>query len=838
MRLGLSSIGRTRITTSQIFALSAGVLMLAGASHFAQQTFQKITQNGSIRVNIEEFSWWKKSEFKLAEVDEVELSSAQHRIESEVEKSQIKISTPHALLAKPKKDKIAKRVKKSLPVVISAPVVIPTAPATESVAESVTESVFDSSLTSLPTPAEILGMQNVYRAMRGNFEVATQLRPALDTQPSVIATRDLDQVPVELSADEEEFLAVYEKSAVIVDEAIEPPAPEQTPTEKEQVAAVVVSNPKEILKSNIQSNTVVSENFIEDIAKTAPVVEKSAVAIQTTGIDEVPEAAFEIAEKETPKSQPIIEAPIQTQQSAAVRVEPKKPTDTSSEDLRTYTEDLVTALDSHVDPENEYPKGPGPKAAVTTHPATSKRSAFKVDGQRVADQPKEIAMADISASTVKGVKQDPNGVTISWNENESLDAAESLIDSDIGSSFQIGKAGKKVGIASNQANTEKLIPDPKRFCDSALIGKEALLISSNQEMMSVCRRSISFEGVRSEQSRWWEVRESTSHWPTLIWQKEADAFLENSRIPMLSFNTVKLLSAISRTEAQMSAGIVFGEVPAGLEMSLSGRADAPTFFDRNMKPIASSDVSQARYFAFLNVAPGNPLLYVSSRGGIQSAAISILVQAGHGTYVNVPSPKLVKIKTTVYDAGSSRPRGLSSLSVQVIGQEGKAAVTNTLGQFEISDVVVFGDYPLYLDVAPNEQSFKHRYRLSPTEVSSKNLFYFNEQTVAHWISQLEGGVSPVSGLIVGAVSSLAKEKNAKLLIGSLEKKTSLAPEVYGLSGSDELIADPKLGQNQIRFIGVQVSEGANIPSVFNSAGEMIWSELVIAQPGVINVVGP
>ncbi len=835
----MSSIGRTRITTSQVFALSAGMIMLAGGSLFAQQTIQKITQNGPITVNFEEFAWFKNKDFKLAELDSVELSSAQNRIEIEVQKSQTKITTPRALIPAAKKIKLVAKLSSQARA------------RTEEL--KIVQPTFDSSLVSLPTEAEIKSMQNVYLAMRGNFEVATQSRPILNTQPAAIATRDLDEVPTDLSADEEEFLAAYESAPVMVDDVIEPPPAPPAKEEKVQVAAVVADTQLEKSKSDIQLDptpevavkpgAIVSQSIIHDLA--APTLTLDASAIQTTEIDEVPPLPTEV----------VNEKPITIQQSAALREPPAAVVaPETSEDLRAYTEDLVTVLDTQPDPVSEYPKSAATTRNVDSQEAR-KPPSITVNGQRVADRStsqtrsntrsnkrvEAIAMAEASALEVKGVKSDPNGVSISWNENESLEAAESLIDSDIGSSFQIGKFEKKSGITTapvEASPAEKPLLDPKRFCDSALIGKEALLISPNQETMSVCRRSISYEGARGNQSRWWEVRESTSHWPTLTWQKEADAFLDQSRIPMLSFNTVKLLSAISRAEAQLSAGIVFGEIPAGLEMSLSGRADAPTYFDRNMKPIASSDVTQARYFAFLNVAPGNPLLYVSSRSGTQSAAISILVQAGHGTYVSVPLPKLIKIKTRIYDANSARPRGLSALSVQVIGQEGRTAVTNTQGQFEITDVVTFGDHPIYLDVAPNEQSFKHRYRLSPNEVTNKNLFYFSEQTVAHWVSQLEGGVSPMSGLIVGAVSRLEQEKDATLRIGSLEKKTLLSPEVYALSANDELVADPKLGRGQVRFMGVQISEGANIPSIFNSAGEMIWSELVIAQPGVINVVGP
>jgi len=257
-----------------------------------------------------------------------------------------------------------------------------------------------------------------------------------------------------------------------------------------------------------------------------------------------------------------------------------------------------------------------------------------------------------------------------------------------------------------------------------------------------------------------------------------------------------------------------------------------------LKPVENGDARRARYFAFLNVAPGSPVLQISPRGGSRGGAIPILVKPGFSTFVRIPMPALKTIEARVFDASSRVARGIPSLSVQVIGQDGKAAVTDTRGTFEIRDVVTFGDYPLYVDVAPNEKSFKHRYRIRANETKGKSLFYFSEPIVAHWVSQLEGGVSPFSGLVVGAVPSIAQEKTAYVRVGNFDKKAPLSPEAYTLMADDSLNGSQKIGNGNVRFIGVQIPEGPNVPTVLGPAGEVLWSELVIAQPGVINVVGP
>lgn len=405
-----------------------------------------------------------------------------------------------------------------------------------------------------------------------------------------------------------------------------------------------------------------------------------------------------------------------------------------------------------------------------------------------------------------------------------------------------GGSAQAEKISFTQAGTHAVRTETvdKRTCDTALIGQEAFSSGvGSDEKISVCRRVISFEGSASGSgSRWWEVRESVNHWPTLIHQRPESALIKNDRIPVLSVNTVKILSALSKTQAQLkSTGIIIGELPPGLNATLSGRSEAVMYFDARLQMVDAHDAKQARYFAFLNVEPGLPLLNVTLKSGNGAGTIALLVQSGSVTYVRVPSPRVRKISGTVFDAVSAKAAAISKATVQVVGQPGKQAVSDRKGNFEIGNVLTFDDHPLFIDVSSGPKEFKHRYRVNPEESRSLSLFRFGAKEVSNWIQQLEGGVSPMSGLIVAALPGLFTGKELlEFKIGTLDRKNVLKPEVYGLGPADVLQDSNKIQSSSARVLSVQVPEGPNIPSAFDLKGKLVWSETVYSQPGVINVV--
>jgi hypothetical protein len=398
---------------------------------------------------------------------------------------------------------------------------------------------------------------------------------------------------------------------------------------------------------------------------------------------------------------------------------------------------------------------------------------------------------------------------------------------------------------------ESALPEVAREkCDTEKLGVEAFNPAAEKETIGVCRRPLSLEGARGDDThRWWEAYSAdATTWPTLIYQRADEARSEKDRVPLLSSASIRILTALSRTNTHSGMGIVFGEVPRGLEIRLIGRSDAPIYFDSGMKPgEAASENAAKRNFVFFNVAPGQPLLSITRSGSKVSGSVPLVVKAGIATWIRVPDPVEKTFSFTVYDASSRKERRLANMTVDIVGQASRVGITDKKGVARIAKVATFGSYPIYVDVVRDDKSYKNRYRVLPSENEARPLYFFDEKRASGWISQLAGGVSPVSGLIVGVVpaSALSPKSQVReaalenhLRIGTFDKKGSLVPERYLLDGNDHLLSESRVSPGLDRFIGVQVPEGVAIPSVIDSKGQLVWSQIVYAQPGVINVVGP
>jgi hypothetical protein len=214
------------------------------------------------------------------------------------------------------------------------------------------------------------------------------------------------------------------------------------------------------------------------------------------------------------------------------------------------------------------------------------------------------------------------------------------------------------------------------------------------------------------------------------------------------------------------------------------------------------------------------------------------------TNLRVQAPKEMDVDFTVLDASSRKETRLPNLTAEVIGQPGKMGITDKNGHLTIRRVVTFDDFPIYIDLLKNEKSYKNRYRLRASTIAKGTfpLYFFDEKRVGSWLTQLSGGLSPYSGLIAGVAtpSLLPKSKSdgRYLKIGILEKKSSLIPERYLLDDHDQLLTESSLRAGQSRYIAVQIPEGPAIPTIVDGKGAVVWSELIYAQPGVINVVNP
>jgi hypothetical protein len=346
---------------------------------------------------------------------------------------------------------------------------------------------------------------------------------------------------------------------------------------------------------------------------------------------------------------------------------------------------------------------------------------------------------------------------------------------------------------------------------------------------------ISHEGVVSLQQSRWERWSAEAHWPSLYWSSIATPL---QSVPLISSNTARLLATLAGVPLQEGAGIVFGKVPAGWTVEFSGRAERPLFFAQDRSALPASKTDQNRYFAFINVAPGAHIASLVRADGAVRAGIALPVAEGSATHIDLSTVAARDISGRVLDASSKDAAPLSSVNVRVIGQTGKLTVTDKTGRFSIRDVATIGDHPVYLETM-DRTGYTHRYRTTPG--SPNILFRFSDKAVAHWLQQLEGGISAESGLAVAAMPEIVASQEKGSLFAQTQpllSNTTLRPETYTLSAEDRLMASAPLEALPPRFVSVQIPEGANISELHNKSKTIAWSEMIFSSPGVINVIGP
>lgn len=332
----------------------------------------------------------------------------------------------------------------------------------------------------------------------------------------------------------------------------------------------------------------------------------------------------------------------------------------------------------------------------------------------------------------------------------------------------------------------------------------------------------------------WQIASAGEHWPTLH-RKNGGV------VPLVSHNSAKMLSRLAdRSELQNEAGIVFGLVPKGWRVSLSARAERPVMLNAVSDAAGGAPASaqkSAQMFVMINAAPGSHVLQISDTQGQEIGSVVLLVIGGTATYVDLTQFKKVDLTGRVLDAAFAGAKGIPHAKVQIIGQPKKTAESDKDGFFRIPDVFTVPEHPLYLD-SDAASSYTHRYMILPTEASDVALFRFSERQMQGWRSQLEGGISNESGMIVAA--SVGPQRSGKggiyPTLKPLLSNSSLTPELYSLSLDNELQVKKPLEEKAPRFLGVQISSGPFIVGVQDSSRKRIWSQLSVVDKDVISVV--
>lgn len=340
----------------------------------------------------------------------------------------------------------------------------------------------------------------------------------------------------------------------------------------------------------------------------------------------------------------------------------------------------------------------------------------------------------------------------------------------------------------------------------------------------------------------WLVSSSYQHLPTLEWVGDSHRDLET---PLISENTSRMLGTLAGTPLQRDAGLVFGKLAPGWKIDFSGRAEIPVYLDSNLRIVTSDEVGSERYFVFLNAAPGAHLVYLNHAESGGDGAVAFPVMGGTATYLDLTHISYASVYGQVVLAGDEVDdrRAISRATVRVVGQASATGATNRRGYFHFDSVMVAADYPIFVETDKGT-GFTHRYRVLPKNLQNLTLYRISRHQVEDWIGQIEGGISSESGIVLAAVPGVvANQPDITLLpsVRSVAPTLRMIPETYTLTPADLLHPRTALEVDENRFLGIEVPEGPVLAQVSQDADGkkgVVWSELTIASPNVVTLVGP
>jgi hypothetical protein len=332
----------------------------------------------------------------------------------------------------------------------------------------------------------------------------------------------------------------------------------------------------------------------------------------------------------------------------------------------------------------------------------------------------------------------------------------------------------------------------------------------------------------------WVKSEALDHWPTF-------ARSSVTNVPLISNNAAKLLAAIGGSTLQSETGIVFGKIPTGWNVRLSGRAERSVVLNFNNQTVAPQSSDGDRYFAFLNAAPGAHLVYLVDASGVEQGAVAIASLGRTSTYIDLSQLTHATLQGRVLDGSNASGRPLANVTVRVLGKSSAVTQTDSRGQFQISNILTVGSQPLFVETDAAD-GHTHRYQLKPDQLSSVTLYRLDGHSIEEWLGQLEGAISAESGLIVaalpGQIASAGDGAHLQAAVRALDPSATLQPEVYTIDPSGQLEVHAPLTNRSNRLISVQIPEGPALVSLTDPSGQATWSEIVFSSPGVVNLIGP
>jgi hypothetical protein len=195
----------------------------------------------------------------------------------------------------------------------------------------------------------------------------------------------------------------------------------------------------------------------------------------------------------------------------------------------------------------------------------------------------------------------------------------------------------------------------------------------------------------------------------------------------------------------------------------------------------------------------------------------------------------------VLEAGLSDAVGVVGAEIVLVGDSSRVAITSQDGSFDLGEIGVPGGGRIFLE-AQRPGGFKHRFEVAPVQVGQdpeQALFLMSEQQIQRWGQSFEGGLSPSSGWIIGAVEGEWSETEMSIqpVVEAGSAESRIQPESYFLDSQNELLAiqGPQSAQG-LRWLSIEVPEGAARIGLVDSTGKWLKSTWTPVSPGVINVI--
>ena len=225
---------------------------------------------------------------------------------------------------------------------------------------------------------------------------------------------------------------------------------------------------------------------------------------------------------------------------------------------------------------------------------------------------------------------------------------------------------------------------------------------------------------------------------------------------------MQLLARLAGVEIKATHGLVLANIPAGWNAVMIGKSANALFLNSANLPVSAHAVTEARSFVAMNVEVGGHFLKVSSNVGSDTAVIGVPVLAGSMTYIDVSSISPVQLKGRILDGSSRVGKAIEAGTIRVLEDGEHFTATDAMGNFDLGRIQTVLDHPILIETqAKNAQGLTgmpQRFQLSPSTARKGRvvLFHLAQVQVDEWLGQLEGGISPNSAVVVGAVPSLAR----------------------------------------------------------------------------------